>query len=59
MFIRFLKEIGIGLALVLATQGCALYLEGDDFHHFHHHHWRHGYSSPQQDRVAENDRSDR
>ena len=57
MFIRFLEKMVVVLALVFAAQGCALYVGDDDgFRHFHHH-WRHGYSSPQQDQVAENGRS--
>ncbi len=61
MVIRFLKKMAIVLAIMFAAQGCALYLGDDDgFHHFHHfHHGYRGQSSPQQDQVAENSRSDR
>ena len=58
MFIRFLKKMVVALSLLLATQGCAIFV-GDDggfhhFHHFHHGYGGHGHSSLQQNRVAEN-----
>lgn len=61
MVIRFLKSVVIGLTLMFAAQGCALYI-GDEggFHHFHHFH--HGYRgeehNSQQTQVAENGMSD-
>ncbi len=57
MFIRFLKTIVIAVTLVFVTQGCAIFVRDDDFHHQHH--FRHGYGehghySLEQTQVAEN-----
>jgi len=60
MVIRFLKRMVVGLALMFAAQGCALYIGDEDFHHFHHfhHRYRGEEHNSQQTQVAESRMSD-
>jgi hypothetical protein len=45
--LRYIKMLLLLLSLVFATQGCAVFIGTDDYHHRHYYHHWHG-SSPQQ-----------
>lgn len=52
MFMQFLKRMAVVMAIVLAAQGCAIFIsDEDDFHH-HHGNWGHRHSSLQTDETA-------